>query len=60
MDEPKCDFCEQPATKDAQLAGASAWAYVCEECFFKHCSCNEGTFTTLKNIWKPNRTPYSD
>ena len=60
MDEVKCDFCEQLATKDAQIAGMSSWAYVCDECFFKHCSCNEETYTTLKNIGKPKRIPYSD
>jgi hypothetical protein len=55
----KCDFCGKPATKDAQVAGGG-WAYVCEECFIKYCSCNTGTFTTLENIGKPNREPYSD
>jgi len=56
----KCDICGKTATKDAKLAGTSTWAYVCEDCFFKHCSCDSGTFTTLKNIGKPGRKPYSD
>ena len=56
----KCDICGKEATKDAKLAGASTWAYVCEDCFFKHCSCDSGTFTTLKNIGKPGRKPYSN
>ena len=56
----KCDICGETATKDAKLAGISSWAYVCEDCFFKYCSCDQGTFTTLKNIDKPRRKPYSD
>jgi len=56
----KCDICGKTATKDAKLAGRSSWAYVCEDCFLKYCSCNSGTFTTLKNIDKPGRKPYSD
>ena len=60
MSEVKCDFGEEPAKKDAQIAGTSRWVYVCDECFFKNCSCNTGAFTTLKNIGKPGRKPYSD
>jgi len=33
IDAQKCDFCKKPATKDAKLAGMSAWAYVCDDCF---------------------------
>jgi hypothetical protein len=60
FENTKCDFCKEPAAKDAKIAGASSWAYVCDDCFFKYCSCNEGTFTTLKNIGKHGRKPYSD
>lgn len=60
FEDTKCDLCGKPATKDAKLTGLSSWAYVCDDCFFKYCSCNEGTFTTLKNIGKQGRIPYSD
>jgi len=58
--EAKCDLCKKPATKDAKSVGLSSWTYVYDDCFLKYCSCNTGTFTTLKNIGKPKRIPHSD
>lgn len=55
----ECDICGEQATKDAKLK-QGPWAYVCDSCFEKHAVKKPGTFTTLANIGKENREPYSD
>ena len=60
FEDAQCDLCGKKATKDAQIAGVLTWAFVCDRCFSFYCSGIPGTFTTLKNIGKPGRNPYSD
>ena len=55
----KCDLCGKGAKYDAKLR-EGPWAYVCEACFQKRAVKAKGTYTTLANIGKPKRAPYSD
>ncbi len=55
----KCDFCNKEATKDAKTK-MGPWANVCETHFQVYGVKKPGTFTTLANVGKPGRKPYSD
>lgn len=59
MEERKCDFCDKPAKYDAKTVHGP-WANVCAEHFAVHAVKTKGTYTTLANIGKPERAPYSD
>ena len=55
----KCDLCGTEAKYDAKLT-LGGWGYVCETCFQEYAVKTKGSYTTLANIGKPGRKPYSD
>lgn len=59
MHKPKCDFCGKEAKYDGKVRGGG-WAYMCEHCFRGKGVKLKGAYTTLDNIGKPGRKPYSD
>ena len=55
----KCDFCSKEAKYDGQTH-MGYWAYMCEMHMQIHGIYVKGRFTTLENVGKPGRKPYSD
>lgn len=56
-----CDICKiEEAKYDAKCNPFGSWAMVCQKCFDRHATKIKGTYTTLANIGKPGRKPYSD
>ena len=55
----KCDFCEKEAKYDGQTL-MGPWAYMCEAHMKLYGIDEKGRYTTLENIGKPGREPYSD
>jgi len=59
MREIKCDFCDQEATVDGKT-NQGPWANMCKKHFKIYGVNKKGLFTTLANVGKPGRKPYSD
>ena len=55
-----CDICNSAQAKYDAKVICGPWAYMCEACFQKYAIKIKGTYTTLANIGKPGRKPYSD
>lgn len=55
----KCDFCDREAKYDGQTQ-MGPWAYMCELHMQMFGIPIRRLYTTLDNIGKPGREPYSD
>lgn len=55
----KCDFCDREAKYDGHTQFGQ-WAYMCEEHMRAFGIKKKGFYTTLENVGKPGREPYSD
>jgi hypothetical protein len=56
----KCDLCEEEEAKYDARTHFGSWAKLCQKHFDMYATKNKGTYTTLANIGKPGRKPYSD
>lgn len=55
----KCDFCEEEAKVEGKT-NLGPWANMCDKHFKLYGVKTKGLYTTLANIGKEGRKPYSD